>query len=246
MPCYNSEQTISQSIDSVLEQTYPQWELIIIDDNSTDSSYSLVSEKSKQDDRIKLLRNNTNLGAAFSRNRAIEKANGRYIAFLDSDDIWLPDKLKKQISFMKDTRAVLSYTSYKIFRNNNILSVVHARPYTNYKQLLKYNHIGCLTAVYDAFLIGKQYMPTIRKRQDYALWLKILNQGHVAQGLDVPLALYRTGSRDSISHKKFNLLGYQWYLYHHLEKCNIFYSSFYMLTSSIYSLQKRFLKNIYS
>ncbi|EOH0493162.1 glycosyltransferase family 2 protein [Providencia rettgeri] len=188
MPCYNAEQYIKDSINSVLNQTYPHFELIIIDDLSTDNSINIINSFS--DNRIKLIQLTQNGGAGVARNTGIEAAQGRFIAFLDSDDLWRPNKLEAQLSHMIEGNYPLSYTQYQKFTQEGKGKLVIPPNTVTYNELLYCNIIGCLTAVYDTKILGKQFMPLIRKRQDMGLWLKILAQGHTAYCCPQVLAEY--------------------------------------------------------
>ncbi|ELA6608646.1 MULTISPECIES: glycosyltransferase family 2 protein [Vibrio] len=211
MPSYNSDGTILESIQSVLSQTYKNWELIIVDDRSTDNTWQVIQTYADKYDNIRVYQNKENLGAGASRNFAIKKARGRFIAFLDSDDLWTEDKLAEQIPFMLENNYPLTYTHYSRFTSEEELSVVTAPEYTTYKKLMYSNVIGCLTAVYDAQALGKRYMPLIRKRQDMGLWLDILKDTPKAYCLPKPLAKYRMDS--GMTANKFSVLSYQWKFY---------------------------------
>jgi glycosyltransferase involved in cell wall biosynthesis len=161
-----------------------------------------------------------------ARNRAIARAGGSWVAFLDSDDLWLPGKLERQLAFARDTRAVLSFSSYyKVpagyageaadFEAND--RVIRARDHLTYRRMLDANYIGCLTAMYDRDVLGTRLMPVLRKRQDYALWLSILRDGHIAHGIQQPLALYREARAGSVSGNKLSLVRYNWQLYREVE-----------------------------
>ena len=159
------------------------------------------------------------MGADYARNNSIKLAKGRFIAFIDADDLWLPHKLKSQIQFMRENRVDLSYSSYYQIdesgkRNGKIIK---AKNSLDYHDLLKNNYIGCLTAIYDTQRIGKVYMPNIRKRQDWALWLKISKLTDKLQGVEEPLAEYRVRN-ESISSRKINLLKYNWKIYRDVER----------------------------
>ncbi|MCG6318646.1 glycosyltransferase [Vibrio alginolyticus] len=211
MPTYNSEQTVVESIQSVLSQTYKNWELVIVDDLSVDNTWQVIQTYADKYDNIRVYQNKENQGAGASRNFAIEQAKGRFIAFLDSDDLWLENKLAEQIPFMLENNYPLTYTHYSRFTSEEELSVVTAPEYTTYKKLMYSNVIGCLTAVYDAQALGKRYMPLIRKRQDMGLWLDILKDTPKAYCLPKPLAKYRMDS--GMTANKFSVLSYQWKFY---------------------------------
>ncbi|MGP9148184.1 glycosyltransferase family 2 protein [Vibrio parahaemolyticus] len=211
MPTYNSAGTVVESIQSVLSQTYKNWELIIVDDRFTDNTWQVIQTYADKYDNIRIYQNKENLGAGASRNFAIKKARGRFIAFLDSDDLWTEDKLAEQIPFMLENNYPLTYTHYSRFNSEEELSVVTAPEYTTYKKLMYSNVIGCLTAVYDTQKLGKRYMPLIRKRQDMGLWLDILKETPKAYCLPKPLAKYRMDS--GMTANKFSVLSYQWKFY---------------------------------
>ena len=218
-PLHNSEQFISVTIESVLKQTHERLEMIIVDDASTDNSCLIVEKYIEQDDRIKLIKLEVNSGPAASRNRAIREARGRYIAFLDSDDLWAPDKLARQIAFMQKCQTPLSFTGYYHIseEDSEITSYIGVPERVDYEELLKQNTIGCLTAMYDTNVLGKVYMPEIQKRQDFALWLKILKKTPYAYGLDEPLAYYRVRTA-SVSSNRLLASTYNWKMYREVEK----------------------------
>ncbi|AFL69137.1 glycosyltransferase family 2 protein [Sulfurospirillum barnesii] len=239
-PSYNSELFISQTIESVLSQTYQNWEMIIVDDVSPDKSNDIVEEYSQRDSRIKLIRLEKNSGPAIARNTAIETAQGRYIAFLDADDVWLPEKLQKQIAFMQEKHLDFTYCSYVLIDEiGNHCGQTLAPEKLNYTAMLSSNKIGCLTAIYDTKKLGKIYMPDILKRQDYGLWLKIFKIIGTTQGLLEPLAVYRI-RKNSVSSNKLALVKYHYILFREHEKLSIF-KSFYYVGVNIMSkfLQKR-------
>lgn len=237
-PLYNSEDFISETIESVLSQSYQNWEMIMVDDCSTDRGVEIVKKFQRKDDRIKLIELEKNSGAAVARNTAIKKANGRYISFLDSDDLWHPEKLESQIRFMQNNGYAFSYTNYqKMTKSGKLIDEIVKSPLElDYYKALHTNYIGCLTAIYDTKKLGKVYMPEIRKRQDYGLWLKILKQvnGH---RLNENLAYYRVRN-NSVSSNKLNLIKYNWKLYRDIENLSIFRSSYYILYSIILKLLK--------
>jgi glycosyltransferase involved in cell wall biosynthesis len=237
-PSYNSSRFISQTIESVLAQTYQDWEMIIVDDVSPDNSNDIIDEYCKKDSRITLIKLEKNSGPAVARNKAIEEAKGRYIAFLDADDLWHPEKLEKQINFMNENNLALSYASYYIISEDNVdLGIFTTKERIDYFDLLKTNSIGCLTAMYDTKLIGKVLMPNIIKKQDYGLWLKILKQIDYAKGLLEPLAYYRLVS-NSVSSNKVDGIKYIWKIFRDVEKLNIFQSFYYFCFYVYYGLRK--------
>ncbi|MDQ0154195.1 glycosyltransferase family 2 protein [Robertmurraya andreesenii] len=235
-PAYNCGQYISETIDSVVAQTYFNWEMIIVNDKSTDNTEEVIRKYIKKDSRIKLINLNENSGAAFARNKALEKANGRFIAFLDSDDKWKKDKLSKQIDFMLSNNFGFTFTSYEYIKDekNNKDKIFCVPQSLNYSQALKNTIIGCLTVVIDKNIIGDFRMPLVRRGQDNLTWLMILKKGHIAYGLNESLAEYRRVS-GSLSNNKFKALKRQWSNYRNviklpLIKC-IYYYLFYVLNN---------------
>ncbi|EOD8840280.1 glycosyltransferase family 2 protein, partial [Enterobacter hormaechei] len=171
-------------------------------DQSTDDTLEIIKDLAAKDSRIKIFQNENNSGAGISRNKSISNAQGRFIAFLDSDDMWEKDKLTKQINFMIKNGYHLTYTQYiKVDEDGNIKGKIHPPLEVDYNELLKSNVIGCLTAIYDTEKLGKVFMPSIRKRQDMALWLKILQVIPKAYCFPEELAIYREG-RGSLSSNK--------------------------------------------
>lgn len=226
-PSYNCANFISQTIKSVLSQTFHDWEMIIVDDFSSDNSVDVIQGYVEMDPRIKLIRKLKNSGAAMARNAAIEAAQGRYISFLDSDDIWLPHKLERQLMFMEQTGATFSCCAYeKIDEDGSPFGHVGVPAKVEYSDLLKTCSIGCLTAIYDTKYFGKVYMPNIRKRQDFGLWLSLLKRTKYVYGISEVLAQYRVRS-ESISANKLNAAQYTWRLYRDVEKLNLVKSIYY-------------------
>lgn len=228
MPNYNSEKYIEATIKSVLAQTYQNWELLFVDDCSSDRSLEIA--QSFEDERITILFTDKNGGAALARNKAIEKARGKWIAFLDSDDLWMPEKLEKQITYMQNNDISFSYTDYEVIdENNKTVSIFKPRlDVCKYKDILKHNYIGCLTVIYDSEKIGKVLMPVNAvKREDLACWLSILKNGAQAHCLHECLAQYKVHS-NSVSSNKLKMVKYQWQVYRKVERINMFKSVYYL------------------
>ena len=224
MPSYNTAQYISETIQSVINQSYQNWELIIVDDCSTDDT-DIVVEKIK-DPRIKYTKNERNLGAAISRNRALRIANGRWIAFLDSDDLWKPEKLEKQIFFMEKKKCYFSYTDYEeIDADGNKKNVIVTGPKVITKTgMFNYCWPGCLTVMYDRKKIGLVQIEDIKKNNDYAMWLKVCKKADCYL-LDECLAQYRKGRAGSISaHSIKTMIGWHYKLFRKAEKKNMIVS----------------------
>lgn len=239
-PLYNSEKFIEETIESVLKQTYSNWEMLIVDDCSTDLGPSIVKKYSKKDSRIKYIRMEKNKGAALCRNKAIELAKGEFIAFLDSDDLWKDKKLEKQIKFMKENNYLISFHEYEEIAEDgeklNIKIKSPKKPVT-YRSYLLTNPIGCLSGIYNVKKMGKIYMPLLKKRQDTGFWLKILSTGEKAYSLKENLGFYRV-RKNSLSFKKSDLLKYHWKLYREEQKLTILESSFYTSTTIITKILK--------
>ena len=239
-PLFNSATFIEETIESVISQTYNDWEMIIIDDCSNDGSLELVKDIAKDDLRIRLISLKNNLGPSNARNEGIKQACGRYIAFLDSDDLWHKDKLEKQIKFMQKNEYAFTFTGYEKIdeKGKKIGNILPFKGQVTYHDLLKSNHIGCLTAMIDLKILGyKMYMPDIKKRQDQGLWLEILKEIDKAYCLNKILGKYRI-RKDSISINKIANIKFQWQLYRELEKLSIIQSFYYMLWYAYYGIRK--------
>jgi len=204
MPLYNAEMFVTQAIDSVLNQSHENLELIVVDDASTDDSLKRLGDI--KDQRIKCIRLEKNGGVGKARNEGIRLAQGRFIAFIDADDLWLKDKLSKQIQWMLEKDISFSYSDYYLMNEESSFTHRVSSPRSvTYRTMMKNNYIGCLTAMYDTAMLGKLYMPERRKRQDWALWLEILTKTDRALGLQTPLAAYRR-TENSLSRNKLSLM----------------------------------------
>ncbi len=238
MPAYNSSQYIGESIESVLNQTYSDLELLITDDNSGDNTCAIIEEYMKKDTRIRLFRHKENQGGALARSTAIDNANGRFIAFCDSDDLWVPEKLEKQIAFMVENNYEFTFAPYYIIsEEGKELGLSTTRSKVNYTDILRTCDIGCLTAVYDRSVLGNMHMANIRKRHDYTLWLRILRKIPYAYSYQEPLGYYRLRSY-SISGNKFKTMYYIWKVYREVEQIPFFKSVWYIILYSMYGLRK--------
>lgn len=211
MPTYNTKEHLHLSIESILNQTYPNFELLITDDCSSDPhTIETIKHYASIDQRVKPVFFDHNQGAGCARNNAIGRATGRYIAFCDSDDCWLPCKLEVQIAFMKEKRCALSCASYIVCDSQYKEIGINIPPrIITYSMLKRDNKVGCLTAMYDVQLLGKKfYMPTLRKRQDWGLFLQIVREcGRCYVYTERPLAKYCT-HENSVSSDKFSLVKY--------------------------------------
>ena len=245
MPSYNSDQFIEQSIKSVIGQSYTNWELLVCDDGSTDSTMQIVKSLMVHEPRIKILQNKFAKGAAGARNSCIEIAVGRFIAFLDSDDLWHSEKLEKQISFMNSNNYSFSHTWYSVFQQSGdkkyLLDNVRWEEKYSYKQILRSGRIGCLTVMYDVRKLGKCYMPNINKRQDLALWLNILKSTEYIWCLQEDLAKYRKVP-GSISSDKCSLIKYHWLIFRNLQNLGRLRSVYYLITYLTYFFLRKLPK----
>lgn len=238
MPSYNTAGFIEQTINSVIQQTYDNWELIIVDDCSTDNTDAVV--KKFINSRVKYIKNDKNSGAAISRNKALKEAQGRWIAFLDSDDLWEPDKLEKQISFMNDNGFHFTYTNYsEIDEDSNPLGRTVTGPKRISKMgMFNYCWPGCLTVMYDRKFIGEIQIENIRKNNDYAMWLKICRKADCYL-LDEVLAKYRKRNGSISNHSYVSLVKWHYRLYREAEHENIVLSLFNTGRNLIFGLYKK-------
>lgn len=240
LPSYNSAGFIREAIESVLCQTYPHWELLIVDDCSEDDTVSIAGEYASTDSRVKLFQTASNSGsAALPRNLAIRQAKGRYIAFLDSDDVWLPDKLTQQIGYFDGERVALVFSDYRRIAVTGEAEsrCLKAPLLLTYRNLLKGNAIGCLTAVYDTETCGKMYFRETG-HEDYALWLEILKKGYVARNTGNCQALYRVRP-GSLSARKWKALSWTWNIYRKQEGFSRLKSAYYFIHYMVRALLKR-------
>lgn len=219
MPSYNTAPYIAESIKSVIDQTYQDWELLIVDDCSSDNSDEVV-EPFLDDSRIHYYKNNHNSGAAISRNRALREAKGKWIAFLDSDDLWLPEKLEKQIKFMEENGYHFSYTNYSEINEKGESNGVTVTGPKRIAKIGMFNYCwpGCLTVMYDAEEVGLIQIADIKKNNDYAMWLTVCRKADCYL-LDENMAKYRRGRSGSVSsHSTITLIGWHYKLFREAEK----------------------------
>lgn len=211
MPSYNSSKYIKSSIESVQNQTYKTWELIIVDDCSVDNTVDII--KNIDDDRIYLYTNESNRGAALSRNRALRKARGRWIAFLDSDDIWLPNKLELQLKFMRQNNYAFTYTDYRIQLNGKWLPYVYTAPdYVNKKRMYDYCYFSTITVMYDQSIVGLIEVEDLKKNNDYAMRLIAVEKVNCYR-LPECLSYYIKHSGSISSGNKIKLIKWHYYLF---------------------------------
>lgn len=229
-PTFNTEKFIRATIESVQNQSYSNWEMILVDDASTDQTVSIIEEFAQNDSRIKLFKLEKNSGNGFARNIALEKASGKYIAYLDADDLWFPEKLDKQIRFLKTKNLPFTFSFYDCINDdgNNLKRRVETPVPLTYKELFFCNYVGNLTAIYDVDFFGKIKLESSQKRQDWRLWLTILKQIKTAEAIRESLAFYRI-RKDSISSSKFKLIKHNFGVYREFHGYNLVYSVLLMM-----------------
>ena len=238
-PCYNAEATISDTIESVIHQTNNEWEMLIVDDCSTDKSDKIIKHYLSQDNRIKYIKTQKASGSpSLPRNIGIENAQGKYIAFLDADDVWLPDKLQKEFEFMERNGYCLGYSYYEKIdwegnRNNRIIKT---REKTTYKDLLKSNSIPCLTSIIRKDIIGSTRFKQI-PQEDFCFWLDILKKGYTAHNLCEVTALYREAKTSRSSNKLDMFKGY-WNVIRNHQHIGLIPACYYMITYTIMGFAK--------
>ena len=246
MPSYNTGRFIGESIESVMAQSYSEWELIIVDDCSTDDTDMVVGGY-LADGRIRYLKNEKNSGTAVSRNRALREAKGKWIAFLDSDDVWEPEKLQRQIAFMNENGCHFTYTNYVEMDEKSQLT---GREVTGPKCITKrgmydYCWPGCLTVMYDAEYVGLVQIADIKKNNDYAMWLQICKKADCYL-FDEDLARYRRRSGSISNHSYTELIGWHYKLYREAEKRNPFAASVLTVRNVFWGVWKkvRYVRNL--
>ena len=240
MPSYNAARFIGESINSVLLQTYSNWELLIVDDCSKDNSVEVVRKFANIDKRVVLFSLEKNVGAAAARNVAIEHAQGQYIAFLDSDDVWDEYKLEKQLAFMKQYSYVFTFSNYYVMEENGkkTENIVKVPSSLSYHQYLRNTIIGCLTVIIDRQQTGDFKMPLIKSSHDMTLWLLIMKRGFKAYGLKDVLAGYRLVSTSNTA-KKWKAAKDVWKVYREIEGLSVLYAAYCFCGYAINAVLKR-------
>jgi len=240
MPSYNAARFIGESINSVLLQTYSNWELLIVDDCSKDNSVEVVRKFANIDKRVVLFSLEKNVGAAAARNVAIEHAQGQYIAFLDSDDVWDEYKLEKQLAFMKQYSYAFTFSNYYVMEENGekTENIVKVPSSLSYHQYLRNTIIGCLTVIIDRQQTGDFKMPLIKSSHDMALWLLIMKRGFKAYGLKDVLAGYRLVSTSNTA-KKWKAAKDVWKVYREIEGLSVLYAAYCFCGYAINAVLKR-------
>lgn len=214
IPTYNSDKFISDSLESVLNQSYIYWEVILVDDASIDTTVAIAQKYADVDNRIKIIQLSKNSGTGVARNKALAVAKGKFISFLDADDLWKPTKLEQQLAFMEAHKLVFTFSFYECIdeQGKSLHKRVEAPRKLTYRQLFFCNYIGNLTAIYDTDFFGKIPISSIRKRQDWMLWLTVLKKIKIAQAVPESLAYYRVRN-NSISTSKLDLIKYNFAVY---------------------------------
>lgn len=239
MPSYNTAQYISESIRSVQMQTYTNWELLIVDDNSTDDTDHVVKEY-LADKRIRYLKNDHNSGAALSRNKALRESKGRWIAFLDSDDLWIPEKLEKQLNFMNENKYHFSYTDYEEIDENGKTRGIKVTGPDKITRTGFFNYCwpGCLTVMYDKNYVGEVQVADIRKNNDYAMWLAV-SRNAACHLLHENLARYRKRNGSISNHGYLSLVKWHYRLFREAENEDVLIAAFNTLRNLFFGVIKK-------
>lgn len=241
MPTYNSEAFVTESLDSVISQTFQSWELLVVDDCSGDGTRPIIERYEQLDSRIRLFCLPENSGPAVARNRALAETRGRFVAFLDSDDLWIPEKLERQLAFMESQGAAMCFTSYEtINEDGSHRNYVHVPASIEYKGFLKAPVTCTHTIMFDTEIVDRSLlvMPELKKRQDGATWLRVLRSGITAYGLDEILAKNRK-RRGSVSANKLSAMRYTWHLYHDIEGLSAPYAAYCQFWQLFHAVLKR-------
>lgn len=238
MPAYNASRYLEAAVESVFAQTYRNWELLIVNDASGDNTLELAQSLRARDTRVSVFTQDRNRGVAAARNRALENASGKYIAFLDSDDLWVPDKIEQQIEYMERTGVLVSYGDYvRIDEQDKRLGLVRPPGTVDYAHLLKSNFIGNLTGMYNAETLGKQVFSSF-KHEDYVAWLALVKKAGQAGSVGRMLGYYRVYS-GSTSSNKLKTASWQWKIYRHSEALGLLRSICLLAFYAYYALSKR-------
>ncbi len=238
MPAYNAATYLPAAIQSVLDQSYDKWELVVVDDASTDASLQVALEFAEKDSRIRVFPQTENGGVTAARNKALEMAGGDYIAFLDADDLWDPEKLSKQVDYMTTNNSLICYCAYRrINEEGKIVGRVRPPVSVTYSDMLKSNFIGNLTGIYNAKILGKQYLEHFG-HEDYVAWLALIKVAGEAFSVNEELASYRV-YRGSTSSNKLRTISWQWRIYRESQALGWIKSAWLIACYGVYAILKR-------
>ena len=240
-PVYNCEKLIEETINSVISQSYSNWEMILVDDCSLDKSFTVIQKYMKKDDRIKYFKLKENSGAAIARNKTLKESKGRFIAYLDADDKWSKNKLEKQVNYMLENNYAFTCTDYeKIDEKGNSLKIVKIPKRVDYNLFLRNTIIQTVGVMVDTNITGKDLliMPNIRRRQDAATWCQLLKNGYDCYEVPEVLSYYRVVS-NSLSSNKFKAVKMNWYWYRKIEKLSFFMACYCFIGYALNAIKKR-------
>lgn len=243
VPVYNAVRFIRETMDCVVAQTYPHWELLLVEDGSSDGTVEEIEKyiAEKCETRIRLIKQPANMGAAKARNRGLKEAKGRFIAYLDADDLWVPEKLEKELAFQQEKKAAFVFTGYEFAdeHGNGTGKIVHVPEVLTYKQALSNTTIFTTTVMFDREKIATELleMPDI-KSEDTALWWKVLRNGYTAYGLNENLARYRRAGK-SLSSNKLEAVRRIWNLYRKAEGLGVFRSVWHFCFWAVRAVMRR-------
>ena len=237
-PAYNAAEFLGETLGSIRSQSYENWELVIVDDASTDGTWEMIEGAAMEEPRIRAFRNESNRGVVFTRNRALDEAKGRFVAFLDSDDLWEPLKLEKQVAFMLSGSHAFTYTSYENFYEDGRSKVFNAVPFMTAKDNIKNTAIGILTVMIDREAVGEFHMPDLEHGEDTATWQLILERGFTACGISEVLSHYRVRGT-SLSGNKLSAARKKWHVYRDYYHFSIPKSAYYFICYAFNALKRR-------
>lgn len=239
MPAHNAERFLATAVNSVIAQSYSRWELLIVDDASTDGTRDLARKLAREEPRIRIIQLEENQGAAAARNSALEAAQGRYIAFLDSDDLWYETKLARQVTLMENEGVLISCASYhRLNENGAILGTVHPPERFDYRRMLRTNHIGNLTGIYNAEVLGIERFCSFG-HEDYVAWLELIKRAGEASAIREPLAGYRV-HQASLSARKLEAAKWQWTIYRESQGMGFLRAAYCLVNYVLAAFRKRF------
>lgn len=241
-PIYNCEKLLEETIECVLNQTYKNWEMLLVDDCSSDNSAKIIQQYAKKDRRFKYFKLEENSGAAIARNKALKESKGRFIAYLDADDLWRPEKLEKQVKFMLENKYAFTCTDYEKIdeEGNSLHKIIRIPKKVNYNLFLRNTIIQTVGVMVDTKLTGKEVlvMPNIRRRQDAATWCQLLKNGYDCYEVPENLSYYRVVT-NSLSSNKFKAVKGTWFLYRNIEHLSFFKSCYCFVGYAFNAVKKR-------